>query len=142
MMIPPIAYALAAFAMFAAGFAGGYKTCDTQHKAAAFDVQVAEDKALRAAAEAISNLNVVQKTIHQKIEKEIHEKPVYLRPDCAVDTDGVRLLNAQIIGAEPAGDDKLPAIGTVAGWINGRRGVETQRDSQPVQPVPQGSGVE
>ena len=138
MMIPPLAYAIAAFGLFAAGFAGGYKTCDTQHKAAAFDIQVAEDKALRAAAEAISNLTVVQKTIHQKIEKEIHEKPVYLRADCAVDADGVRLLNAQILGTEPASDSKLPQVGTVAGWLNGKRSAEAIGDSQPVQPMQKG----
>lgn len=70
--------------------------------------QIATDAAARSAAAAIANITVVNKTITGRIEKEIHEKPVYR--DCRHDAIGLRLVNAALTGRADAADDRqLPA---------------------------------
>ena len=118
---------------------GGYSACERDHKAAAFDREVIEDRALRAAAAAISDLTVVQKTIHQKLEREVREKVIYRDTTCALDDDGMRLINAQLEGtAESAGADKLPKTDKVTGQLLRGGDIEAVGDSQPVQPMPEG----
>lgn len=59
---------------------------------------------------AIQNIRVENRTIYQKVQNEITEKPVYR--DCVLPIDGVRLVNAarsgsagQLDGAVPANSD-------------------------------------
>ena len=119
---------------------GGYSACERDHKAAAFDREVIEDKALRAAAAAISDLTVVQKTIHQKLEREVREKVIYRDTVCALDDDGMRLINAQLEGtAESSSDGKLPETNKVTGQLLRGGDIEALGDSQPVQPLPESS---
>jgi hypothetical protein len=118
----------------------GYAACERDHKAAAFDREVIEDKALRAAAAAISDLTVVQKTIHQKLEREVREKVIYRDTACALDDDGMRLINAQLEGtARSSSADKLPKTDKVTGQLLRGGDIEALGDGQPVQPMPEGS---
>lgn len=69
--------------------------------------QVAYEASQKAAAEAIAGIKVEHRTVHQKVERIIHENPVYR--DCRHDPDGLRALNEAITGKpQPASDRKLP----------------------------------
>lgn len=73
------------------------------------DEQVARqvfDQAQAAAAGEIAKIKVRNVTVQQTLEKEIHEKPVYR--DCRHTPDGLRSINAAILGTEPADRGKLP----------------------------------
>ena len=122
------------------GYNIGVSSEQKRAKAAAFDKEVIEDKALRAAAAAISDLTVVQKTIHQKLEREVREKTVYRDTDCSLDADGVRLINAQLEGRDESSDSgELPKTDKVTGWFLRGRDPEAVGSVEPVQPVPEGS---
>lgn len=71
------------------------------------------DEAQRGAAEAISKIEVKNTTIRQTLEREIHEKPVYVA--CSHDADSLQRINAAITGREPvaAGSGKLPRLDAV-----------------------------
>lgn len=71
------------------------------------------DEAQRGAAEAIAKIEVKNTTIRQTLEREIHEKPVYVA--CSHDADSLRRINAAITGREPvaAGSGKLPRLDAV-----------------------------
>lgn len=71
------------------------------------------DEAQRGAAEAISKIEVKNTTIRQTLEREIHEKPVYVA--CSHDADSLQRINAALTGREPvaAGSGKLPRLDAV-----------------------------
>lgn len=66
-------------------------------------VQKAIDASTESAAKAIAGIKVKNTTIQQTLQKEIHEKPVYM--DCRNTPDGMRAINAAL---EPSGNGKLP----------------------------------
>lgn len=73
--------------------------------------QVAYENALRATAEQIAGIQIVNKTIRQELEREIQKEPVYV--DCRHSPDVKRLLDAILTGERPAeslGEDSLPAV--------------------------------
>lgn len=77
-------------------------------------VEKARDAMLRAAAEAIAGIDVVNKTIRQEVQREIVEKPVYR--DCRADPGIVRAINAAKTGRpEPPGDSELSGTSSPAG---------------------------
>lgn len=92
-------------------FAGGMKVgMDMEEAAQAREdklVQKATEAASDAAAKAIAGITVKYTTIQQTLQKEIHEKPVYL--DCRNTDVGMRSINAAL---EPPGLGKLPGSGT------------------------------
>ena len=69
------------------------------------DQHIAEavDAATGVVAKAIAGIRVNNTTIQQTLQKEIHEKPVYV--DCRNTPDGLRAINAAL---EPPGNGKLP----------------------------------
>lgn len=71
-------------------------------------VQQATYAAATASAQAISAIRVTNTTIHQELQREIREKPVYL--DCRHSPDGLRAVNAALVGARPesVGGGQLP----------------------------------
>ncbi len=54
----------------------------------------------------LADLRVVNRTINNEVQREIHKEPVYLSADCAIPAGGVRLLNAArgFPTGEPAGE--------------------------------------
>jgi len=67
--------------------------------------------AQKAVAEEIAKIKVTNTTITQKMQKEIHEKPVYLSADCRNTPDGMQFINAALAGtAIGASPSKLPRI--------------------------------
>jgi hypothetical protein len=73
---------------------------------------LAHREALGAVAEEIAKLDVVNKTIHQKVVERVVEKPVYR--DCKHDPDTYRLLNDALAGVGLAGQGVVPkGVGVV-----------------------------
>ena len=75
--------------------------------------RVAYDNALKATAEQIANIKIVNTTVRQELEREIRKEPVYL--DCRHSDDVKRLLDAVLTGQAPAESfdrSKLPAADT------------------------------
>lgn len=88
----------------ALGYKLGMEVKQGQWDAAKLAESEAKDKALKAAAEAIAQIEVKHQTIVQKVRHEITKETAYR--DCIVPDDGRRLLNAAASGAsEPAGSD-------------------------------------
>ena len=71
-------------------------------------VQKAIDASTESSAKAIAGIKVNNTTIQQTLQKEIHEKPVYM--DCRNTLDGLRAINAAL---EPPGGSKLPGADAV-----------------------------
>lgn len=69
-------------------------------------VEEASDAMQKKAAEAISNIEIHNKTIRAEVQREIVEKPVYR--DCVADPDILRSINAAKGRSESAGDSELP----------------------------------
>ena len=59
---------------------------------------------------AIQNIRVENRTIYQRTQREITEKPVYR--DCVLPDDGLRLVNAVRAGSAGKSDNSLPATST------------------------------
>lgn len=96
-------------AVLAAG-AGGFRL-GSDHEVAAQareqnHIAEAVDAANAAAAEAIANIKVVNKTIQNEVQREVQNNIVYR--DCKHSPDGLRLLNQAITGTKPADSGKLP----------------------------------
>lgn len=51
------------------------------------------DQISKELAEGIAKIQVVNRTVNQKVIHEIQKEPVYLRADCAIPVGGVRLIN-------------------------------------------------
>lgn len=62
---------------------------------------------------AIQNIRVENRTIYQRTQREITEKPVYR--DCVLPDDGVRLINVARAGSSGQSDDTVPAAGATPG---------------------------
>lgn len=94
--------------------AGGFKL-GADHEVASqarADAQVAKavDAANTAAAEAISNIKVVNTTIQNEVQREIRTNTVYA--ECHNTAAGLRLSNDALSGSKSIGDSKLPTIDT------------------------------
>ena len=59
---------------------------------------------------AIQNIRVENRTIYQRTQREITEKPVYR--DCVLPDDGLRLVNTARAGAAGQLDSAVPATST------------------------------
>lgn len=93
---------------------GGYRM-GSAIKQGAWDAAVVankagEDKALKAAAEAIAKIEVKSEQIIQPVRTEIRTNTVYR--ECKHSSDSVRNLNALITGDEPVGGGVVPSIDT------------------------------
>jgi len=84
-------------------FSAGWKVCSWNHDAQLLREDQIVQKAQEGAAKAIANIEVKNVKIKQKLEREIHEKPVYR--DCVHTPDGLRLINDSLTGS---GDSELP----------------------------------
>ena len=62
---------------------------------------------------AIQNIRVENRTIYQRTQREITEKPVY--HDCVLPADGVRLINAARAGSAGQSDGAVPESGATPG---------------------------
>ena len=62
---------------------------------------------------AIQNIRVENRTIYQRTQHEITEKPIY--HDCVLPADGVHLINAARAGSAGQSDDTVPSAGTTPG---------------------------
>lgn len=62
---------------------------------------------------AIQNIRVENRTIYQRTQREITEKPVYR--DCVLPADGVHLINAARAGSAGQSDGAVPTAGTTPG---------------------------
>lgn len=95
---------VALIAAVAVGFKVGMEWKQGQWDAAKVAESEAKDKALKAAAEAIAQIEVKHQTIVQKVRHEISKEPVFR--DCTLPDSAVGLLNAAASGASaPAGGE-------------------------------------
>ena len=115
---------LAIAAAILASIATGWKLRDWQADAEAGARASAELAAQRQLAQfahavsarteaAIQNIRVENRTIYQRTQREITEKPVYR--DCVLPADGVHLINAARAGSAGQSDDAVPTAGTTPG---------------------------
>ena len=68
----------------------------------------AQDKALRAAAEALRSMAPAQAKIIERVTRETVEKPVYR--DCRHSPDGLRDINSALTNSEPADGGDVPGV--------------------------------
>lgn len=62
-----------------------------------------------AAAVAISQIKVRHQVIHNQLEREVRNVPVYTDPNCRLSPDGLRDLNAALAGGQVGRSPELPA---------------------------------
>lgn len=116
--------ALAAIAVIAGAALAGWTLRDWQASAedgaqAAAELKAKEQMELLANAvsakteSAIQNIRVENRTIYQRTQREITEKPIY--HDCVLPADGVRLVNAARAGAAGQSDGAVPESGATPG---------------------------
>lgn len=95
---------VAAIGLTGLGFKLGMELKQGQWDAAKVAEAEAKDKALKAAAEAIAQIEVKHQTIVQKVRHEVTKEPVYR--DCVLPDAAVGLLNSAALGASaPTGGD-------------------------------------
>lgn len=115
---------LAIAAAILASIAAGWKLRDWQADAEAGAMASAELAAQRQIEQfahavsarteaAIQNIRVENRTIYQRTQREITEKPVYR--DCVLPADGVHLINAARAGSAGQSDGAVPTAGTTPG---------------------------
>lgn len=115
---------LAIAAAILASIAAGWKLRDWQADAEAGARAGAELAAQRQIAQfahavsasteaAIQNIRVENRTIYQRTQREITEKPVY--HDCVLPADGVRLVNAARAGSAGQLDGAVPTASATPG---------------------------
>ena len=71
-------------------------------------ISQAIEAATQSAAQAIANIKVVNKTIHNKIEHEVRTETVYNNPDCRHTANGVLLINQALSPTQSVSNSKLP----------------------------------
>lgn len=101
-MIPIPSTAWLILAAGVAGSAAGWTVHGWKHDAQLLREEQIVQKAQEGAAKEIAKIEVKNVTIKQKLEREIHEKPVYR--DCKHTPDGLRLINDALTGS---GDSEL-----------------------------------
>lgn len=109
-MINPWLICACIIAILGAG-AGGFQL-GADHEIAAHareqeHIAAAIDAANKAAAEAISNIRVVNTTVQNEVQHEIRTNTIY--GDCKHSPSGLQLINKSLGGPEPLGGSKLPA---------------------------------
>ena len=116
--------ALAAIAVIAGAALAGWTMRDWQARAeegaqASAELKAKEQmeqlaNAVSAKTEsAIQNIRVENRTIYQRAQREITEKPIYR--DCVLPADGVRLINAARAGSAGQSDGAVPESGATPG---------------------------
>lgn len=116
--------AMAAMAAICLAALSGWKLRDWQADAEAGARASAELAAQRQIAQfahavsarteaAIQNIRVENRTIYQRTQREITEKPIYR--DCVLPADGVRLINAARAGSAGQSDGAVPESGATPG---------------------------
>jgi hypothetical protein len=121
-------------------FGAGWKVCDWRNDAQQVAVQEAIETARVAFSKEnadlgdklekkLSNLRIINRTINNEIQKEFHEKPVYLNADCAIPVTGVRLLNTSrgypVGAATGKPDSTMPETSGARGKANAGGGSAT-----------------
>jgi hypothetical protein len=101
--------------------------------------QIAADAATLAVADGLSQLKVVNRTIHNEVQRDVIEKPVYRDVACRHDPASLRRINAALTGVEagPAGGGELPAADATGRPIVRRDDAEAGGGGQPVPRVPE-----
>ena len=89
-----------------ASFRAGQTLVQGKWDASVLAGKAGEDRALKAAAKAISKIEVRSEQLVQPVRTEIRTNTVYR--DCKHSDDSLRNLNALIDGAEPAGGSSVP----------------------------------
>jgi hypothetical protein len=106
----PHLIAAASVGIIAAGIGGyiyGRSDGVMIQKAEQLAAEASREEALSQVAEIVSKMQVVNKTITQRVERETIEKPVYR--DCVNTADGMHLINQALTGRSgPADRGELP----------------------------------
>jgi hypothetical protein len=108
-------YALLAALLVAIGLFGGGVTVGAKWEAGRQAIEnqhIAEavDAANNAAARAIAQIKVTNKTITNEVRRELEKETIYR--DCKLTPNGVQLANQALTGTRPTGDSKLPKTDT------------------------------
>jgi outer membrane murein-binding lipoprotein Lpp len=102
-----IAFVLVLAAAGIKGYRMGEASSDAKHMAAEVAGRDAQDKTLRAAAQALQAMAPAQAKIIERVTHATVEKTVYR--DCVNDPGVVRDINAALTNSEPAGDQPMSA---------------------------------
>jgi len=91
---------------FAGGVSIGKKWEEGRNAIERNYVAEAVDAANTAAAQAIAQIKVTNKTIQSEVRREVETNTVYV--DCKLPANGLQLANQALNGAKPADSGKLP----------------------------------
>lgn len=97
-------------ASYALGRYEGRKLAEGEAALAERIAEKAAKASREAAASAISQIRVRHQVIHNQLEREVRNVPVYSDPNCRLSADGMRNLNAALAGSV-ASHSELPASG-------------------------------
>lgn len=99
-----IGAALAIVLIFGAGYGLGRTDGQAVEVAKQMSAIRSREETLSQVAEAVSKMQVVNKTIHARVERETIEKPVYR--ECVHTDDGLRYVNEALTGNAGSTDDR------------------------------------
>lgn len=88
------------------GYHMGEASVEARYQAKEIAAQESEDRALKAAAEALRTMAPAQARVIERITHETTQ-PVYV--GCRNTVDGLRDINAALTNSEPAGDQPMPS---------------------------------
>lgn len=105
-----LAFLLACGGSYVIGRHEGKRLADGESAVAERVAQKAAQASREAAAAAISQIKVRHQVIHNQLEREVRNVPVYTDPNCRLSPDGLRDLNAALSG-QVASHTELPTPG-------------------------------
>jgi len=91
------------------GLTTGYKVTSWKYESEKLAEVEAQQAALTAVAVELAKLDIQHKTIYQKVQTNVIEKPVYR--ECKHDSDSMLFINEALTG-KPSSDSKLPRTNT------------------------------
>lgn len=97
----PIAALAFAIAAYLAGRHDGRQLAEGETAIAERVSTKAAQASRESAAKVIAGLTVRHTTVHNAVEREVRNVPVYTDPGCRLSPDGLRLLNAALSGTGP-----------------------------------------
>lgn len=104
-----LAFFLAIGGAYFKGKSDGYKIQEGEQARINRLAEQVYEQAQKATATEIAKIKVTNTTVRQVLEKEIHEKPVYV--DCRHSADGLRAINTALSGTSvSANTGELPRI--------------------------------
>jgi len=98
---------------FIGGYKHGYNVSEGEQAKIDLVARKVQEAAAIGTASEIAKIKVTNTTIHNRLEKEVYEKPVYLSSTCRHTADGLLDINAALAGSVAISNLKLPGTDAI-----------------------------